>query len=835
MSHSMDGLDPEPGPHFMPVAKQGNPFSRNFLCLLFTLAFVAGNLLLQVSAKLISFNNLVLVSLTTIIICFLYKSLYKNISLYTQKYTINSLVILILLVGFYGGYFRAWTQANNYLEHSLAANVMSQDVQLPACISTIPQKQSDFSRFIIEPLSSSTSEYSHLKRIRVSANLKQILNTESGVEFKAGDCWQWNLRLKTSRGLRNKHSFDYEKWLYLQDVSATAYLRSTPQLLAKTKYPWLAFRARLADEIKQKLPDNSPITALILGLSLGIRDDISTQQWTVLQNTGTSHLLAISGLHIGIAALFGFYFGKIIYFLLAKMAVIKNTARVFPLYLALSLSMLFAIFYAAMAGFSVSTQRACVMLLTLSLCSFSSFKFKPSSILCLALIAVLAYDPRAILSAGTWFSFLAVAILMILIKREQKLVPQAASFLKPHLTKIEQAANLQLFLVVFLSVPVALVFAKVSIISPLVNFFLIPIFTFTVVPLLLIALLLTKLVPDVAFSLINFEHAWLEFLWKLIEKISNLPIAQIDLQLSPLTALLLCTLLLPSILPKGILPRKYIFILLVPFLVGFTAKTVKPNELSITVFDVGQGLSVFLQTSNHQLLYDTGPAFRSGSSSAEHVIKPWLHSENIKTISTLLVSHSDNDHAGGLELIKDTFNPISVIAPKDDNIIYTHACEAGYSWTWDGVLFEFLYPFKSTLSKNTNNRSCVLKVSLHGKSVLLTGDIEKEAERSMLYKQIAVQSDIVFVPHHGSKTSSTAEFVQAVNPQIAIIPAGFANRWRFPKPDILQRWQDSGAEIYTIADTGELNLKINSHGEISLSSWISTQCRYWHQDCINRE
>lgn len=831
MSHSMDGLDSASGPGVYPDTNSGNNNSRNVLFVLFTAAFVGGNLFLQTHSKLISFNYVLLI-ICGLITCSL---VYKKTEVLRQQYFTYSLAFIIIFTGFFASYFRAWLQADNYLKHSLAADVMSQDVQIPACINSLPKTQSGFSRFIVEPITDSQSMHSHLKRIRVSANLKQFANTESEIEFKAGDCWHWNLRLKTTRGLRNTHTFDYEKWLYLQDVGATGYLRALPQKITKTKYPWLTFRANLASKIKQILPANSPITALILGLSLGIRDDISTQQWTVLQNTGTSHLLAISGLHIGIAALFGFYLGKILFIFLVKIKILNNSRHVFPLHLAIALSMVFAVFYSAMAGFSVSTQRACVMLLALSLCSFGSIRFKPSSILCIALITVLLFDPRALLSAGTWFSFIAVGILLTLIKREKQLVKKDLSLFKIRINKLKHAANLQLFLVLFLSVPVALVFSKVSIISPLVNFFLIPIFSLTVVPVLLVALIFINVIPEFTFALINLQHSWLEFLWKYIELFANLPIAHSELQMGAEFAALYCILLVALILPKGVLPRKYSFIMLMPFMFAFSAKTIKPHELDITVFDVGQGLSVFLQTANHQLLYDTGPGFRSGSSSAERVIKPWLQSENIKTISTLLISHSDNDHAGGAELINDTFKPEFVIAPKADSIDYTNACEAGYSWDWDGVHFEFLYPFENTRSKNTNNNSCVLRVSLHGKSILLTGDIEKEAERALLSVYKKLRSDIVFVPHHGSRTSSTVEFVNAVNPQIAIIPAGFANRWRFPKPDILQRWQKSGADVYNIATTGQLNLKINSQGEISQSTWIATQCRYWHQDCQNGE
>ena len=829
MSHSMDGLDSESGLGFELVAKNGNSYTRNFLLLLSTAAFVLGNLLLQTSSKLISFECLLVIFIALLSLGFV----FAKLTYFSKSYFSLYILLSMVLFACFSGYSRAWLQAGNYLKHSLAADVISQDIRIPACISSLTQNQSDFARFIIEPITTTSypSKITHVKRIRVSANIKQIGKNKSEIEFNAGDCWLWNLRLKTTRGLRNKHSFDYEKWLYLQDVGATAYLRALPEKIEYKKYPWLRFRANLAKEIKRELPSNSQFSGLILGLGLGIRDDITTEQWQVLQNTGTSHLLAISGLHIGIAAIFGFYLGKLLYLFLVKVRVLKKNTRPIPLYLALSISMLCACFYAAMAGFSVSTQRACIMLISLTICSLSARKFKASSILSIALIAVLLIDPKAILSAGTWFSFLAVAILLLLISREKMLLSFEPNFIDSQKSKFKQAAKLQFYLVFFMSVPVAFVFAKISIIAPFVNFLLIPIFTFTVVPVLLLSLMLIRIFPEIAYTLINWQHKWLGFLWEKIEKCSNFPISQIDLQMNIANAFLFFILLIPFIIPKSVLSRRYSMVLLLPFVFGFSSKNVNSNELSITVFDVGQGLSVFLQTATHHLLYDTGPSFSSGSSSAERVITPWLYAENIRNISYLVLSHSDNDHAGGFELIRENFKPQEIIAPSADSISFTKACEAGYSWIWDGVDFKFLYPYKNLQTQNTNNHSCVLRVSLHGKSILLTGDIEKEAERVLVDKNNDLQSHIVLVPHHGSGTSSTQQFVNAVSPQISVIPAGFANRWRFPKEDVLERWELMSEDVYTIADTGQLNFYINVYGEISTEAWIDTECRYWHQDC----
>ena len=324
----------------------------------FAMAFLCGNLLLQQFHYLPELHLFVaLLASAMCLVCVIPVFIYLLSA--SVNYTANFRIIgffFVLCCALALGFLRAFVQGHNYLEYSAPSDLMSEDRAVDACVSTLPKIEGDITRFVIEPLD---RDIHKLKRIRVSTTSVD----ENFPRIEAGSCWQFKLRLKTTRGLRNEHGFDYELWLFQQGIGATAYTRDTPIMLEQKAYPWLRFRANLAKKIRRLSPENSPVTALVLGLSLGIRDDLSDEQWTVLQNTGTSHLLAISGLHVGVAALCGFYFGKSLWLLFCFFARFRpNFYKVAPYQIGLVCGLICAVFYAALAGFSVPTQRACIML-----------------------------------------------------------------------------------------------------------------------------------------------------------------------------------------------------------------------------------------------------------------------------------------------------------------------------------------------------------------------------------------------------------------------------------------------------------------------------------------
>lgn len=799
----------------------------SYLIVAFAMAFLCGNLLLQQFHHLPELHVFAaLIASAICLVCVI--PVFISLVTASDKYTTNFRILGFLLVLCFAialGFLRAYVQGNKYLEYSAPSDLMSEDRAVDACVTTLPNIEGDITRFVIEPLD---RDMHKLKRIRVSATSVD----EHFPQIEAGSCWQFKLRLKTTRGLRNEHGFDYELWLYQQGIGATAYTRDAPIKLDQTAYPWLRFRADLAQKISRLSPENSPVTALVLGLTLGIRDDLSDEQWTVLQNTGTSHLLAISGLHVGVAALCGFYFGKCLWLLFGFIARFRPYFyKVSPYQIGLVSGLICAVFYAALAGFSVPTQRACIMLVVAYTGLLLTKRIHSTTVLSIALIVVLSLDPVSALASGTWLSFLAVAILVMLASRDIKISQQKGTGTEGTIHKIVNLGYLQCILIVILSLPVALSFSMISLVSPLVNFILIPIFSISVVPVLLATVVVMQISVTAATQLLHFQHHWLDWIWTFLNYMSNLNLSSKEININLVQCLLLSVFAIPFLLPKGIFSRTYTLILLLPLIYGFTLSANNDRALAMRVYDVGQGLAALIQTREHQLLFDTGPAFRSGSSAAERVLLPDFNSRSVKHLSALVISHTDNDHAGGRNEIIKSMRPGRIYSPKMDSLQNSMPCEAGTSWTWDEVEFKFLYPFSGTKNKSKNNYSCVLKITYETHSILLTGDIEKAAEYAMLTQYPDLQADLVFAPHHGSGSSSTPEFVSGMRAKQVIFPTGFANRWRFPKQDIVDRWNKGGAEIFNIAATGQLDFNYSSNSPVSVSAWVTKNCRYWHQDC----
>jgi len=254
-----------------------------------------------------------------------------------------------------------------------------------------------------------------------------------------------------------------------------------------------------------------------------------------------------------------------------------------------------------------------------------------------------------------------------------------------------------------------------------------------------------------------------------------------------------------------------------------------PGCARITVLDVGQGLAVAVQTHTTLLLYDTGPAYRSGGSAAQNVIVPFLQSRGIRHIDTLVVSHCDQDHAGGVAPLLQQVSVGRVIAGEPLPDIVWRPCQAGQFWQLDGIDFTMLYPAAHT-GLEGNDSSCVLLVETGDYRLLLTGDIEKAAERALLREAIVPRVQAVTVPHHGSRTSSTPAFVRALQPSVAVVSAAYGNHWGLPKEDIVARWQAAGAEVLNTADTGAVELSVcAASGVTSIRAYRAVKRRIWHE------
>ncbi|PCH84964.1 MAG: DNA internalization-related competence protein ComEC/Rec2 [Piscirickettsiaceae bacterium] len=612
-------------------------------------------------------------------------------------------------------------------------------------------------------------------------------------DINAGETWQLLVKLKRPHGNANPHGFDYEKWLFQQHISAKGYVRKSadnvrlqPAALTSLSTWREAFKSHLNELLR-----DSQYTAIINALVIGDKSAIDQRQWDVFRKTGTSHLIAISGLHIGLVS--ALMFGLVRWLLLG----LPRYSR-FALTAAVVAGLLSATLYAALAGFSIPTQRALIMLCVVMGGIYWQRHYRPSHVISVALLLVLFVDPLSVLSAGFWLSFAAVAIILYGSMGRGENV----GFVR-QLLKVQWLVSLGLLpLVVYF-------FQQVSIVSPIANIVVVPLVSFIIVPLLIIGLLaglLSRAAEVFIFDLI--EHVFDAFWWYL-QTMADFPYSQ---WLMPNPSLWACALSFLAVMllfsSKGKHLKLFALLLFLPMLIPLKSDILANREFKLTMLDVGQGLSVVVQTAEHTLVFDTGAKYSETSDLASTVVLPFLRGEGVGQLDALVISHGDNDHAGGANTLLKQFEVKKLLTSVPDMFPERTAesCVVGKAWSWDGVLFEFIHPSTYRLFEG-NNASCVLKVTSPYGSALLPGDIEKSAENSLLrYYPEKLQADVLIAPHHGSLTSSTAAFISAVNPTYVLYPVGYKNRFGFPKRKVMQRYAAQQVVGYDSATHGALSL-----------------------------
>ncbi len=618
--------------------------------------------------------------------------------------------------------------------------------------------------------------------------------------LEPGQRWSLMVRLKRPRGLRNPAGFDYEQWLFSQRIGATGYVRDRQgsQLLSAAEGLNLqAMRQAIAKHIDAQ-SDVPPATALIKALTLGDRRGLDQQQWQVFSRTGTSHLIAISGLHIGLVAGWLWFLGAWIWRRSEALALRFPAQRAGAL-----LGLMGAFGYAALAGFSLPTQRALVMLSVTLGGVILAQPVAPLRSLTLALFLVVLFDPLAPLTAGFWLSFGAVGLMLWVLGGYLRNPPKWAQLLR-----VQLALSLALMPLLFIH------FGQASLIAPLVNLLLVPWFAVVLVPMALIGLLLLPL-PALAAGWYSVLDLLAGQTFSLLQWSSQLPMAAVEMAHLPLW-LSLSALLGGVILlwPAGLPGRSMGLLLVAPLLV---ARPPRPDagEFWFTLLDVGQGLACVVETEGHLMLYDTGPAYASGFNAAEGAVLPYLAHRGRQHVDRLVLSNGDQDHAGGAHALLAELQVDEVISGEPDRVGPASACEAGMHWNWDGVEFRVLHPPPAVRFGRSNDNSCVIRVSNGRWSLLLTGDIENEGEQRLLADSPAgLASNILVAPHHGSATSSSAPFVRRVEPDWVIFSTGYRNLYGFPKSEVVDRWRATGAETINTAETGAVTFHLYSGDQL---------------------
>lgn len=617
-------------------------------------------------------------------------------------------------------------------------------------------------------------------------------------EVKIGEYWHITAKLRKPHNLSNLGGFDYVGWLntrHLQWVGVSLNAMLKPDLNKIKPYRLETLRQMMATRISL-LGLNEETLGILQALSLGFTTHIDKPHWDLFRRTGTTHLMVISGAHIGLVA-------GLFYSLVTRIwCRLKRMCLLIPAPKAASIVSIFvALFYALLAGFAVPAQRSLLSTVFLLLRYFFNHSFSAWQAWRYALLAVILWEPHAVMMAGFYLSFLAVAILIVMNKRISD-------------TGIKKTFLMQLACL-FGLMPLTLYWFSYGAVNGFfANLLAIPWIGFVIVPLSLLTTLIGSwcAIPWVTVAL-KYSIALLIYYLNWIDSSSWLnititysqvifPIALIIamcvLIFIPIYRLLLVCLILTYF---GLFPRQ---------------DKIKHGEAIVDILDVGQGLSVFVRTTSHNLIYDTGIEFYKGTDMGKLVIIPYLNTLGMSKIDAIVISHPDLDHRGGLKSLEEKYTKHKLIVDNPNFYKRGLSCHDYPDWEWDGVSFHFFKIIDNL--KQKNNSSCVLQIKSHKQQILLTGDIEKPAEKYLVANYGAsLKSSVIVVPHHGSKSSSTPLFLKHVNPKYAIFSYGFDNRYNFPHRKIIELYNAMGISIFNTMDNGMIRVTLGKK-ELSILS-----------------
>lgn len=605
---------------------------------------------------------------------------------------------------------------------------------------------------------------------------------------RAGSRWRLALRLRPPRGSLNPGAFDYERWLAAQHIGATATVQPFPRpvaLPASGRVALIEARARLDDAISRAMLSH-PRRGIVRGLVIGERTELDARAWEVFARTGTAHLMAISGLHVGMVAALGF---GIAAWLARRSRLTADRAREVGVFAGLAV----ATAYAALAGFAVPTRRALCMLAAAATILLARRHRSAASAWCAALCVVVALDPLAPLTIGFWLSFAAVAF-----------ITWRLSYRRAAPGTLHQLARVQWAVTVGLLPLTLWFFQRGSVVAPLTNLIAVPLFTLVIVPAALLGSAFAVVVSSIGTAWLAALGTLLDVAWWWLGAVADWAWAQRFTPKPPIWTVV-CALTGGGVLlaPSGWPGRAVVGIALCAPLLVWRPDAPAPGAWRLTVLDVGQGLAAVVRTQHRTLVYDTGPRFGSTSDAGSRVVVPYLRAQGIQHIDQLVISHAHADHDGGLAAVLDAYPGTPILAGDPGSVgLPARGCRAGQRWRWDGVGLRILHP-QTTTPDAPNLNSCVLEVTAAGGAVLLPGDIEWPAELALAAPGSTLRAvDVVIAPHHGSRTSSIARFVARTRPRWIVFPASFANRWAFPHDEVVARWEGVGARSLVIGQGG---------------------------------
>ncbi|MCC6198112.1 MAG: DNA internalization-related competence protein ComEC/Rec2 [Burkholderiales bacterium] len=668
---------------------------------------------------------------------------------------------------------------------------------------------------------------------RISVSWYDFDGNDAPPVVRAGERWTLTVRLKRPHGNVNPGGFDLEAWLLQHNLRATGYVANDTRNVRVD-----AFAGRFGDHVQRAreevrarihrdLPDGE-YAGVIAALAIGDQRAIPEAQWTVFNRTGVGHLVSISGLHVTVFAAFA---GGLA-FALARRSV-RLTSHMPARKVAAAAGLVCAGAYTLLAGAEVPAVRTFAMLAVAAAGLWLGRPGTATIVWLWALAAVLGLDPWAPLTPGFWLSYGAVALL--LYASAGRLHEHAGEgFRQRAAHALRESARAQWVVTVGLAPLTLALFGQTSLIAPLANAIAIPAVTLVVVPLTLTGIL-------VPFAwLFELAHAALVPLMAFLAWLSGLPDATWQQHAPPpWTVVAGCFGALWLLAPRGVPARACGVLWLLPLFLVVPAR-LPDGAFRLTVLDVGQGLAAVVETRQHTLVYDTGPGFGDVSDAGGRIVVPFLRARGLRRADGLIVSHQDLDHAGGaLSLLQAT--PVGFLAsslPAEHPIVRraqakapTFGCAAGQGWTWDGVRFTILHPTRDAYDDRDlkpNDRSCVVRVESAYGSVLLAGDIETRTEALLVRTRTGeLRADVLVVPHHGSRTSSSLPFVRAVAPAVAVIGSGYRNRFGHPRADIVARYVNEGIAVARTDLLGAVTIIFDGRTRVAAGGARAERARYW--------
>ena len=749
----------------------------------------------------------------------------------------------ILSTFFLLGYVWAALFATWYLREELAPELEGKDITVVGTIDSLPHVFPEGVRFnfLIEKTLSDSDLLARLpKKIALSWYAATQNSDASAIaDVKPGERWQLTVRMKRPYGNANPMGFDYEVWLLEQGLRATGTVRPDDAFknTRVDSFVWSLgniidrSRSNLRERIHAALPAQ-PYAGVIVALVVGDQREVAQSDWKIFNRTGIGHLVSISGLHITmIAGLFAslvFTLWRHSFFTDAQLPLRLPAQKV-----AAIAGALMALVYVALAGFGVPAQRTLTMLMVVALAMWTGRLTSISPILCLALGVVVVFDPWAVLWPGFWLSFGAVAILLFATTGRMTMTLSLST--RETLRRGWWNAVRTQYAITVGMVPLTLLlFGQISMISPIANALAIPLISFIVTPL---ALLGSVMPAPLSTFLLQLAHACVVGLVHFLQFLSQQSFAVWSAPIAPFWMFIVAMLgSLWLLAPHG-WPARYLgFFCWIP-LCAAQASTPKANEMTVTAFDVGQGMALLIETAQHRLLYDTGPYYSPESDGGSRVLLPYLNARGIHHLDAIVVSHNDNDHSGGAMTLLAAIPTDLVMSSlaHDSPIVlasgHHQACIAGQHWDWDGISFEILQPTAMSYEMDKlkpNARSCTLKVSSGNLSLLLPGDIEALQENELVNNiPDKLPATVLVAPHHGSGTSSTPAFLHAVHPELALFQVGYRNRYHHPKFEIYQRYGDFGVNRLRTDEAGAITLQFGS--TLAISEYRTEHKRYWYR------